>query len=189
VLPWCLAAACAKKPSDDAGPPIADPRGPFEAELAPDRPLADLSVTDCAEVCGELGSAAVTFLDGAVAIDKRCAARAEELTRALDASTDDARAAHCAELYARCKVDEAQRPGYVCPLAHPPQRCTATIADLSACLNQLAAAVPVSACVTWTACGNSEGAPPQHSRPVNHDVPACVRLHRICPDLAIPYPC
>ena len=82
---------------------------------------------------------------------------------------------------------------FVCPVPlRTSGSCDATVADLSACLNEVASFQPVTACVSAADCDggipDAAGAPPLSS------TPACERLYRICPGInrsivGFPSPC
>jgi hypothetical protein len=200
----------------DAGPPVADPGGPFVADLPPDRPLAGLNLVDTDTLCRDLASAYYTFLNGAVQAEKDCRPFAVEVGQEVAyGNPGPAGAAACAQQYAACIASETTPPQFLCPFLTSlpnPRPCDATVEDLSACLNEIAALDPVSVCVTTAGCDGgltttedagaptpdaapwpppAEAGPPPAAMPARPAPPACRRLGQICPDLAgwVSFPC
>jgi hypothetical protein len=150
-------------------------------------------------------------LAGAVETQTTCRGLAAESTQeelfGSDGGPDAAEV--CAGAYDDCLNAEPPISGarFTCPIPIPigwPQTCDATVEDLSACLNEVAAANPIGVCVRapdcdampWIDSGNAgvstsyidashaEGgssAPDAALGPPASAFPACERLKRICP--------
>ncbi len=184
-----LSALAACSPSHDlpdanAGLPIADPGGPFVTTVPPDSPLAGLDLIDGDTLCRDLATAYYSFLDGAFEQETLCRRSAVETSTEifeLDAGPEgfDAAPGLCASLYGTCIQSDPASSVFFCPLPAPPDMpCSATVSDLSACLNEIASFDPVNTCVMVPACdgGLSDAAAPSPS-----SLPACERLMQICP--------
>lgn len=98
----------------------------------------------------------------------------------------------CSQGLAECSRMQPPAALFFCPIPIPsnlPQSCDATVEDLSACLNETAAHDPIRTCVKVPGCDGDaavDASPPPRSA-----LPACERLHRICPglDLFSTFPC
>ncbi len=165
----------------DAGAAVPDPGGPFMTSVAPDAPLASLDLIEGDILCRDLTAAFYGFLDGAVEQDTLCRQSAGEtaadVTFGLDGGSDAA--GICTSLYGPCVENNLLISPFFCPFPDPSNMpCTATVSDLSACLNEIASFDPVDACVKVPAC---DGGLVDAAAPSPASLPACERLNRICP--------
>jgi hypothetical protein len=197
-------------PTIDAGPPVADPGGPFVADLPPDRAIANLNLAETDTLCRALANAYDGFLSGAIQVETTCRQLAGEVAHDVvffDAGTDPAAA--CVQEYTTCIGDPMKWAPFRCPFLisipnAPP--CDATVEDVSACLNEIAALDPVGTCVTTAGCDGGGTATQDAASPATQDAaptlppvdagptpampdaaparptpPACVRLYQLCP--------
>jgi len=211
--------------ADDAsaGPAVPDPGGPFQTSVPSDASLESLSLVESDTLCRDLANAYYAFLLGAVQAQTTCRQLVTEDLFGIDASTEGAL---CSGLYEEClDAEPPPDPSFTCPLTlpgfeptsgppppgSPPLECTATVEDLSACLNEIAALDPIGRCVTAPGCdagGSPDGeavdafTPTEgpadaftgdglDAAPPTSAMPACERLSRICPVVAIiaAFPC
>jgi len=170
LLVGALSAGC--RSADDqtavdaasAGPAVPDPGGPFQTSVPPDASLDSLSLVESDTLCRDLANAYYAFLLGAVQTQNSCRQVATGPIIGTDAATEEV---FCSEFYEECL--DAEPPiesSFICPFTlpgfepnsgappagEPSLQCTATVEDLSACLNEIAALDPVGRCVTAPGC-------------------------------------
>ncbi|HEY5448751.1 MAG TPA: hypothetical protein VIQ54_08370 [Polyangia bacterium] len=168
----CLAAAACEEPR----PTFADPGAPFHSLVASDRVISSLNAAEVHVLCDELAKANDQFLLDAIVEETSCRDRGHLYGADPPVAGTDPKAA-CEAEYRDCKAEKAASPpDWYCPLPSP--ACNASVNELSACLNALAAAFPVAACVSVPDC---DGVLP--TAPPNRDVlpDACVAFNRDCP--------
>lgn len=221
LLVAALSAACRsvdnQTATDDAsaGPAVPDPGGPFQTTVPSDASLAGLGLVESDTLCRDLANAYYAFLLGAVQTQNNCRQLVAGNIIGTDASTEDA---VCLGFYAEClDAEPPLEASFICPFTlpgfepnsgSPPLQCTATVEDLSACLNEIAALDPIGRCVTAPVCDAgastdaeavdafaeaADGFPgeaPDAAPPISA-TPACERLARICPVVAViaSFPC
>jgi hypothetical protein len=164
----------------DAPKPIVDPGGPFHTLVPGDRTIAALNPAEVQVLCADLSTAHKSFLTEAVVAEETCRETADAVGRVAMSQAGDYQAA-CRANYDACEAMVAtSRPDWSCPL--PASDCHATVLALSACLNQIAAATPLSLCVRTPLCDLTAPDPPP--LPKFSDLPpapACDVLNRACP--------
>jgi hypothetical protein len=173
--------ACGSDNQDqDAQAPIVDPGGPFHTVIPGDRMISTLDPADTQVLCADLVDAHRSFLDDAVVLEQICREEADSVGKQTAAQGGDYQTA-CQARYDGCKANLATASiSWSCPL--PASACQATVLELSACLNQIAAATPLSLCARVPLCDVTEPDPPP--LPKTSDLPplpACVALNRDCP--------
>lgn len=195
-------------------PPVPDPGGPFVSDVSPSRPLNELTVVESATLCRNLAAADLNFLAGAVVTTRSCrliSTLVAQQEHIFDPSLEYH--SYCQQHYDECVTRPVQ--GYSCrlPDTSASQSCGATLGDLSACLNEIAALDPVGVCVRDPDCNVIPASARQGDGGASTDVdgasaepdastasrvapplsamPACARLYRICPaaQLLAKFPC
>ena len=156
--------------------PIPDPGGPFHTNVAADKTLGSLTAEETLELCNDLESADSAFLLTAAVSQEVCLQNGYAAASLVDAGTGsvdsgaadaadagtgqvDSAAANgnvyqraCQNEYNSCLADLMSSPDlFACPL--PASGCSATVELLSACLNEIAAADPISLCTGTQGCG------------------------------------
>ncbi len=202
---------CSTSPSRseiDGGPPVPDPGGPFTTTVGANRPISALDPVEADTLCRDFGAAYRSFLGGAVATQNNCNSIATEVTRdsefgfdgGFDAGPLDA-GALCSDLYDACANAEPPFSLFECPIPIPrteTQTCDATVEDVSACLNEVAAAHPLGVCVHSPGCdampwldASLSASSMDAMAPPASAFPACQRLMEICPVVAgwAAFPC
>jgi hypothetical protein len=173
-------AVCLTACGSDHQEPIVDPGGPFQTLVPGDRTISTLNPAEIQVLCADLADAHETFLREAVASEESCRETADAAGRLAMSQGGDYQTA-CRASYDRCESMVATRSSdWSCPL--PASGCHATVLALSACLNQVAAATPVSLCVRLPLCDLN--APDPARLPKESDLPpaqACAVLNRDCP--------
>jgi hypothetical protein len=189
--------------SSSTGAPVADPGGPFNTKVSSNLALGSLGAADTHALCQDLASAFDTFLGGAVQTANLCYESAfvstqETLLRYPDAGIDSAAA--CSMGYSECRANSGFG-NFTCPIPFPLDSppCSATVEDLSACLNEIAALDPLGVCIYPASCdagvAPDAALPPQNwppsGAPMLSATPACARLQRICSALGslVYFPC
>lgn len=156
----CRAAAVQTSTEDaSAGPAVPDPGGPFQTSVPSDALLDSLSLVQSDTLCRDMANAYYGFLLGAVQRQNSCRLQVTETIVGADASTAEPL---CLAFYNEClDAEPPLEPSFICPLTlpgfepgsgSPPLQCTATVEDLSACLNEIAALDPIGRCVTAPGC-------------------------------------
>jgi len=127
-------------------------------------------------LCRDIANAYYAFLSGAVQTDDFCRSiattRTMEVLSGSDGGLDGG--AFCSQAYAQCLRTEPPVFRFMCPIPFPsylPQQCDATVEDVSACLNEIAAHDPVGTCAKSPGC---DGAPSARGgAPSLSATPAC----------------
>jgi hypothetical protein len=185
-------------------PPVIDPGGPFSTSIPAGRHLQDLNTGEQTQLCADIAMVDRAFLQTAVLNELTCRSLAIDTAtgEAIDAGdagplSNEQLLAFCEQGYRSCTALAATeglvRP-CVLPLDPTCRSMPVTVGDLSACLNELAAAHPVETCVTSPTCSDTYGADAMTSQtrsPSLHapNLPACTRLDRMCPPAALFFPC
>jgi hypothetical protein len=171
--------ACGSDPQKQPDP-IVDPGGPFHTAVPGDRTISTLDPADAQVLCADLADAHRTFLEDAVVLEQICREEADSVGRQTMSQGGDYQTA-CQARYDGCKANLATASlSWSCPL--PAANCNATVLELSACLNEIAAATPVSVCVRVSLCDLAEPDPPPLPKASDlPPLPACVALNKDCP--------
>jgi len=171
--------ACGSDPQKQPDP-IVDPGGPFHTAVPADRTISTLDAAEAQALCADLADAHRTFLEDAVVFDQTCRVDADAVGRQTMSQGGDYQTA-CQARYDGCKTNLATAPlSWSCPL--PASNCQATVLELSACLNEIAAATPLSLCVRVPLCDLAAPDPPPLPRTSDlPPLPACVALNHDCP--------
>jgi hypothetical protein len=195
--------------------PIPDPGGPFHTNVAGNRTLGSLTVDEVAQLCNDLQSADRAFLTTAAVYQETCLEFGYEAAFAVDAGTapidsggpeaadagtgpvdggsPDANVYQrvCQREYDHCLSQQTGSVGLSCPLPVP--GCSATVELASACLNEIAAADPISLCTGNQGCGAASAIEPVLPTPPKiadlPSTPACDRLQKECSTVFFPFPC
>jgi hypothetical protein len=145
-----------------------------------DRTISTLDPADAQVLCADLVDAHRTFLEDAVVLEQTCRVDADAVGRQTASQGGDYQTA-CQARYDGCKMNLSMASfGWSCPL--PASNCNATVLELSACLNEIAAATPLSVCVRVPLCDLAAPDPPP--LPKTSDLPplpACVAFNHDCP--------
>ena len=196
--------------------PIPDPGGPFHTNVSASKTLGSLTADETSELCNDLkgadsaflltaavsqevclqnGYAAASLIDaGSGPVDSGAADAADPGGGPVDSGAADASVYQraCQSEYNRCLADVMKSPQlFDCPL--PVEGCSATVELLSACLNEIAAADPISLCTGTQGC--SAAAAVETALPASPNIaslpptPACGRLTRECPTVSFTFPC
>jgi hypothetical protein len=196
--------------------PIPDPGGPFHTNVSANKTLGSLTSDETLELCNDLHAADGTFLVRAYATQVTCLLNGYAAASLVDAGTGsvdsgtanaadagfgqvDGGAANgtiyqraCQSEYDSC-VATLMNGGdlFSCPLPAP--GCSASVELLSACLNEVAAADPISLCTGTEGCSAASAVeavlptpPKSASLP---PTPACARLTQECPTVYVELPC
>ncbi len=181
-------------PASNDGPPVPDPGGPFKASIASSLRIDTLTLAESDTLCRDIADAYYGFLAGAITTANVCGATAVTTTSETSGLSDGGLDAGgvCSTVYAECARMEPPAGPFFCPIpspGHVPQPCDATVGDLSACLNELAASDPVAACRTSPTC--DAGAQTDVDAQPHPAAPACDRVRRICLALGgfVTFPC
>jgi len=171
--------ACGSDPQEQPDP-IVDPGGPFHTAIPGDRTISTLDPAEAQALCADLADAHRTFLDNAVVLELICREEADTVGKQTMSDGGDYQTA-CQARYDGCKVNLATSPlSWSCPL--PAANCNATVLELSACLNEIAAATPLSLCVREPLCDLAPPDPPPLPKASDlPPLPACVALNKDCP--------
>jgi hypothetical protein len=163
----------------DRPDPIVDPGGPFHTAVPGDRTISTLDPAEAQVLCADLVDAHRTFLDEAVVLEQICREEADAVGRQTVSQGGDYQTA-CQARYDGCKTNLATSSLWSCPL--PASNCNATVLELSACLNEIAAATPLSLCVRVPLCDLAAPDPPPLPRTADlPPLPACVAFNGDCP--------
>lgn len=111
--------------------------GGFSSSVDGQRQIQDLTATERTTLCGEIGSFMVRSgtVDDMAELTCRANASVGIHTPGDTSQTDAQVRASCQENYDLCKASSSPTPG---ECMFPTTNCTATVAELSACLNELA---------------------------------------------------
>jgi hypothetical protein len=178
-------AGCSSSPSPapSGGPPVPDPGGPFQPSVSADRSLESLTTAEADTLCRDIAGAYFSFLTGAVQTDQLCRMTVNAVTsdalRTSDGGFDAS--GFCADYYVECTRMVPPVDPFFCPIpiGRWPASCAATVRDVSACLNEMAALDPIGRCVNVPGCARDASA--DAGAPAPSAMPACERLYRICP--------
>ncbi len=178
---------CVMACGSNAPEPIVDPGGPFHTLVPGDRTISALNPADVQVLCADLVDAHRSFLSEAVIAEESCRETADAVGRLAMSQGSDYQTA-CRTYYDDCEAMVAGRStDWPCPL--PASDCHATVLALSACLNQIAAATPVSSCIRSALCDLTAGLQPPPKTADLPPAPACGVLDRDCPVLLTTYLC
>jgi hypothetical protein len=161
-------------------PPIVDPGGPFHTLVPGDKTISALNPAEVQVLCADLVNAHESFLYEAIAGEESCRETSDAAGRMAVSQGGDYQTA-CQSYYDDCKANLTSSPSWFCPL--PASDCRTTVLALSACLNEVAAATPVSSCVGTPLCDLTA---PRQPPPKTADLPptpACAVLNQNCPSL------
>jgi hypothetical protein len=205
ALTGCGSSGATARPID-AGPPIADPGGSFTTSVAPDRPIGDLNLIETDTLCRDFATAYYGFLMGGVQTQTLCRETVATVAAESmffdgggfsDGGTDGGLT--CEQAFAEC-LGSNFPTAFECPIPiaeNPPQACDATVEDLSACLNEIAALDPIDLCSPAGGCDGGPvttigfGIASDGARTAHAPTPACDRLQLLCPAIAgwASFPC
>jgi hypothetical protein len=176
----CALLGCGSGSHTNDGPAVPDPGGPFRTSVESSRRIDSLAVVESDTLCRDVAGAFYAFLAGAVDNANTCG---DTVTLSLEdpmsgrISADAS--AMCWTEYAQCLSSVPPARPFYCPLPLPGNSpCDATVEDLSACLNEMAALDPVGRCRMYPACDDASVGVDAALRPATA---ACDRLLRICP--------
>ncbi|HEX2660183.1 MAG TPA: hypothetical protein VHU40_17995 [Polyangia bacterium] len=158
----------------DSSPRVySDPGGPFHTDVSATHSISLLDPAESGQLCSDL----IAFgLVSTSALDTESVCRSVAIEVAPAVTGGDFQT-NCQEIYAECKAMGSYTP--VCPLPLPD--CHATVGDLRACIDEIAAATPLESCLTIPSCEQIvPGQPiPYRTEPATSSLPptpACERV-------------